>query len=262
MIEGKIPITVFDCSGLGDAVKTIVQAIERGFGAVGGPLLVPVAAELGQLARDIVSDYRAARTKRVLEKAEALLQTRRQEALRVCPRTAFSILNEASWADDDILQSMWAGLLASSCSPEGDDQGAMLFIGLLRQLTKEQVRLLDHVCSMAHVHEWTEGLLVAVDQSMKINELQEFWPTGDTSRIEREINQLRVLGLIMSGIITPMRFTNIPTPLTASNVPKKRELSFVSADVTPTPLSLQLYAACKGHRGGLAEFYHSSLVRD
>jgi hypothetical protein len=44
------------------------------------------------------------------------------------PRVLHEIIENASWVDDEEVQAMWAGLLASSCTEDGKDDKNLIYI--------------------------------------------------------------------------------------------------------------------------------------
>jgi hypothetical protein len=119
---------------------------------------------------------------------------------------------------------MWAGLLSSSCTPDGQDDSNLIFINLLSQLTKSQARLLNYSCEKATKFVHSSGLIFTYDIIIQISELPAIMKINDIHIIDRELDHLRSLGLIPGGIIT------------GSN----------NANIAPTPLGLYMYVRCKG----------------
>ena len=70
--------------------------------------------------------------------------------LQAHPRMVMRVIEDGSWSDDATVQKMWAGLLASSCCPDGRDESNLMFINLLGQLTSSQVRILRFACETAN----------------------------------------------------------------------------------------------------------------
>ena len=152
------------------------------------------------------------------------------------PRLVFDILDSGSKADDETLQDMWAGLLASACSENGDDESNLIFIGLLSGLASSEVRILNEACASAR--KLDPGRLVGSRASdVRGREAIEISGVSDLHRLDREIDHLRALGLLTINAGFPvMRPDKI-------------------ADVTPSTLGLQMFARCCGSRQSPEAFF-------
>jgi hypothetical protein len=69
---------------------------------------------------------------------------------------------------------------------------------------------------------------------MTLEQLQEISGVSDFHRLDRELDHMRCLGLFDRGGFNPASTT---------------------ADVSPSPLALQMYARCHGHPGDPLSFY-------
>ena len=67
------------------------------------------------------------------------------------PRLIETGLDWCSIVDSDELQDMWAGLLSSSCTSEGNDDSNLIFMNILDQLTIPEVKIVNYSCSHAVV---------------------------------------------------------------------------------------------------------------
>jgi len=103
-------------------------------------LFGPAADEFGLLLAQRVRFWRLKNAVEILKKADALLK---EAGLIANPRVGYRILEEGSWCDDEFLQDMWAGLLASSCTDEGKDDSNLVFVHILSQMTSLEARLLS-----------------------------------------------------------------------------------------------------------------------
>ena len=103
---------------------------------------MPAAEEVGLLLQDKVRAYRAKNLALIAAHAESIYNTDTTlQGGHVHPRLLAATIEHGSWADDAALQRMWAGLLASSVSPDGQDDSNVIFTNLLAQLTSLQVRV-------------------------------------------------------------------------------------------------------------------------
>ena len=148
--------------------------------------------------------------------------------MRALPHLVASILENGSWASDDVTKQLWAGLLAASCSVEGTDESGSAFVDLLIHLTPGQSRILVFSCNKAieFISEHEELPLARI--ILTPEEMFQLTSMNDISRIAIDIAYLFHAGLIEKVF----DFTSyLPTE---------------SFDLTPSRLGLDLYKHCKG----------------
>ena len=150
------------------------------------------------------------------------------------PRLISSILEHGSWSEDSTVQDMWAGLLASSCTPDGQDDSNLIFINLLSQLTKSQAKLLKFSCENSQKYVERVGLIQVAPLMIKSNDLFNIMKIKDIHVIDRELDHLRSIGLIVGGII-PHRGGE--------------------ANITPSPLALYMYVRCQGSEESPVQYF-------
>ncbi|KAF5421991.1 MAG: hypothetical protein C5S45_02980 [Candidatus Methanocomedens sp.] len=110
----------------------------------------PAAEEFGFLLQDRVRYWRIRNLSNIAFKAKGILEIQNDGFdLSASPRIVHNILENGSWIDNDIIQGMWAGLLASACTKEGKDESNLIFIHLLSQLTFSEVKILNYCCEEA-----------------------------------------------------------------------------------------------------------------
>ena len=128
--------------GLSDSVKIATQGLLDGASAFLSRVCLPAAEEFGLALRDRVSAWRARNAARMLNRANSVyLSNNPRSTDRLSPRLAHIAIEEASWIDDDQVQEMWSGLLASSTSPDGQSDENLVFMNLLKQLSSLEVRV-------------------------------------------------------------------------------------------------------------------------
>ena len=230
-------LDVFGVKPVADAVSALTTSVVKGAEAFLSRICLPAAEEFGFLLQDKVRTWRARNAAAVAQKAERILAE--QDIVtdtQAHPRLVGVVLEQGSWVDVDQVQEMWAGLLASSCGPTGDDDSNLMFMDLLARLSVSQVRLLDHVCSTATKRLSPAGLLEAGRLSHSLQELQSICAVVDLHRLDRELDHMRSMELLtIHGGFSPLSKDN--------------------AEVTPTALALQMYARCKGHRGDPGSYF-------
>lgn len=223
-----------------DSINIVTTSAVGGVEAFLGRICLPALEEYGLLLRDKVRAYRANNMAAIAVKAEKKLEAvpRGGEGLHGHPRLVGLILEQGSWVEVSEVQEMWAGLLASSCSEDGSDDSNLMFVDLLSRLSVSQARLLDHICRCATKVVTPNGLIVVqVQMYMELADLRVVTGVTDLHRIDREMDHLRSLELI----IPEGGFGVYSTATTA--------------DVTPTPLALQMFARANGFRGDPTQFF-------
>jgi hypothetical protein len=210
---------------IGEAINAATKAAIKGAGAFLGRICLPAAEEFGLLLKDKISFWRLKNFLKISEKAENLLKRNPDFELRHAhPRLIASILENGSWSDDDTIQNMWGGLLASSCTPDGQDDSNLIFITLLSQLTKSQARILKYCCEKTRKYAAKPGLIQVHDEITQISILTEISGITNINVLDRELDHLRSLGLIKGGIYPGIELV----------------------DITPNPLALYMYVRCQG----------------
>lgn len=216
--------------------NTLAKGAVSGIAAVYGSLCAPVAGEIGQWLKERVQAYRLQNLAAVSERTSKLIDAGNlPPGAQAHPRLMAKILDESSWADDATVQDMWAGLLISSCDETGKDDSNLVFINRLSQLTKVQARILHYACLNAQKVVSKSGL-ITTQGWLKISpqEVKQIAEEDDIHRLDRECDHLRSLELIHAGF------------------------DFYSgmADITPTPLALNLFVRCQGSRATPGEFFN------
>lgn len=222
-----------------EAGKVVTTGVVNGTGAFLSRICLPVAEEFGLLLQDKVRHWRAANASNVLAKAEALVEKRPNASnLHVHPRMLGAILEEAAWADQDTMQTSWAGLLATACSEDGADQSNLIFIKLLAQLTPAEAAIITFACEHAKTQLSENGFLTVLEElRVDATDLMTLTGHADIHRLDLELDHLRELGLLANGGFGAYL-----------GAPK-------DANITPSPLCLQFYARMQGFVGSAPDYY-------
>ena len=191
------------------------------------------ADEVNHALLDRFSNKRVACAVEVALKAEDILQRHGHVAQPfIAADLLMRILEGGSWIEEDWIRRMWAGLLVSSCSADGQDRSNLPFIDLLARLTPIHLRILSFVCQRG-VEALAAGQSEAVlDLYSTAEELMEAADSHSFPRIQQTIGQLSSVGLLAD--------TARPSYVVMSDRSKSK--------TTPTPLGLKMYARCNGHR--------------
>lgn len=113
--------------------------------SVGGYALVrvlgPTVSKVGEVFGDF-TDYRLRNLLKLNEKVQERIGDHDLDDEEVVsPRVAHTIIDEASWIEDDLHQTYLAGLLVNARTRDANDDGAVYLTHLLSRLTADQVQL-------------------------------------------------------------------------------------------------------------------------
>ncbi|MGA2390970.1 MAG: Abi-alpha family protein [Candidatus Sulfotelmatobacter sp.] len=101
----------------------------------------PVSEEVGLLMADKMKAYRVQNWVKVVHKTKRILAEARLPPKAVPPRLFLPIFEASSIEDDESLQDLWAGLLASAS--EQCDNLSPSFVDTMKQLTPHTARMLS-----------------------------------------------------------------------------------------------------------------------
>jgi hypothetical protein len=226
---------------ISNAVEKVTDATIKGSSAFLSRICLPAAEEFGFLLQDKVKSWRASNAVKLAQKAEQLVEKYHgMNAVTVHPRIAHSIFEEGSWSEDDIIHTMWAGLLASGCNETGNDDSNIVFIAILKQLTVLQVILLRNAIENTSKYVSKGGWPYAENITYSIEELINICQTEDIARIDRELDHLRSLELIGNGLGEGGGFS-----------PDNDNI----ANMQPTGLALHLYVRGEGFVGSPIDYW-------
>ena len=157
---------------------------------------------------------------------------------RLSPRLAYVAIEEASWIDDDQIQDLWSGLLASSTSPHGHSDENLIFMNLLKQLSSLEVKMLRFSVEQAPKYASPHGLILSQLLIVPINKLPGLFGIQDLQRLDRGLDHLRELGLIGFGLVSGI------------------DAHSNTADLTPSPLAMHFYVRAQGSRLSPAAYWN------
>ena len=213
--------------------KKLTQAGVDGASAFLSRICLPAAEEFGLLLKDKVSGWRANNAVKIAHKAKKILEEHNRIEVSSHPKIVYSTLENGSWAEDDLLQDLWAGLLASSCTETGKDDSNHILVNLLAQIVSSQVNVLCFACTNAEVFKNAHGLIYAEELIVNEKQVIEIAGIDDVHQLDRELDHLRALGLIDGGF----------------------DIDSHAAGITPTPLCLHLYVRSQGFVGAPVDYF-------
>ncbi|MFK3872286.1 Abi-alpha family protein [Pseudoalteromonas rhizosphaerae] len=234
MSDENKSLDVLGIKPVADSVNTVTKGTVDGASAFLSRICLPAAEEFGFLLRDKVSAWRSKNAVAIANKAQKLLENQVQGlVLSAHPRIIYSSIENGSWAEDDFMQNLWAGLLASSCTPDGKDESNLILIGLLSQLTSSQAKIITHVCSIAKTYKSKSGFIACDFIQIEADELIQISGITDIHQLDRELDHLRGLELINEGF----------------------HPDHMRANVTPHALCLQLFVRAQGYVGSPIDYF-------
>ena len=240
--ESKANLDVLGIKPFGDAVNKLTEGMVDGAAAFLSRICLPAATEFGLLLRDKVRKWRTANIVKITDVAQKKLDTEEPSpSVHAPPRLVSTIVENGSWVQDSVVQDLWGGLLSSSCTTNGDDDSNLIFVNILSQMTKVEARIIKYACDSCGKVVYPNKLISANQLLIDVDELASIAQESDIYRLDYELDHLRNLGMLneMHGGF--------------------RTESHLSADITPSPLALQMYVRCMGSRRSPIEYFKLSV---
>jgi hypothetical protein len=202
----------------------------------------PAAAEAGLLLRDHVRAYRAQHLIKIAEKAKGIVEMNSEGIqLLAHPRLVAEVVENGSWCEDEELQNLWAGLLASSCTEDGKDDSNLLISDILKRLTTAEAKLVKFACEKGdkflsdETSVYSSGYRTTEAELLAVTGL----PNTEVYRYHRKhVESLGLLNNSEHAIINHPQKPQVRVPY-----------------VQPTYLGLCFYVRCSGSRESLRKFF-------
>lgn len=230
---------------IGDAANTTVEKSFQGIEGFLKSVCVPALDEVGLLLRDKVRHWRLKNILSILEMAKGKLQFENEELkIQAHPRVALAIIDNGSLIDNDVVQEMWAGLFASSCTKDEQEDENLIFVDILKQLTIAEARILKYACENVRKIINKNGLITSDHLNIECKTLIEISGINEIHRLDRELDHLRSLQLIGSSISGGFIADDI----------------HLVADISPTALALNLYIKSQGHNSDPALYWQRNMI--
>jgi len=133
--------------------KPLAKAIEKltdksmdGVGAFFGAICMPAAEEFGLLLKDKVAVFRKKNLESIAIKSKNKIKHQNLEPSGDAnPLLLRQIIEDASWSEDESIQSMWAGLLAVASTKRSVADDSIVYTDALKRLTPFQARLINRI---------------------------------------------------------------------------------------------------------------------
>lgn len=234
---------------IGEAGLEATKAAIKGVSTFLEIVFKPGLEELGYLIKDEVRLWRLNNIVRTLEKAQGKMEFDGKDLnLTANARVGLNIMEGCSEVDNEELQDLWAGLFASSCTPDGKDDSNMNFVDLLRRMSSVEAKIIDYSCKNCKKYIYPNKLIMPDTISVSFDTLVKITGTDDVYRLDSELDHMRSIELLVQG----HAFINSGGGFTASND--------LDANITPSALALNLYY--RTHSKGISpkEFWGNSLI--
>jgi hypothetical protein len=241
-ILGIKPISEAGAEGTKAAIKGVSSFLEMVF--------KPGLQELGYIFKDEIRYWRLKIILSMLNVAKGKMNFDGKELnLTANARVGLAIMEECSSVDNEELQNLWAGLFASSCTPDGRDDSNMNFVDLLRRMSSVEAKIIDYACKNSRKFLYPNKLITSDNLNISFKTLVEIAGTDNVYRLDSELDHMRSIELL-----EPSDYIGISGGgFIASD-------TSLEANITPSSLALNLYY--KTHSVGKTpiEFWGSSLV--
>lgn len=172
--------------GASASSRALERATEKsldGLGAFFGAICMPAAEEFGLLLRDRVAEFRKRNVQKIAEKTyRKLQQLDRETTGDASPVLVKMVIEEASWASDDVIQDMWAGLLAEASTRAAASDDSIIYTDILKRLTPFQARVINCV--------YYDPRCVSLSQPIGTQNSTAFYPENEIRYSVREILEL------------------------------------------------------------------------
>jgi hypothetical protein len=107
---------------------------------------MPAAEEFGLLLRDRVTAFRVRNLAAIAEKTQKKMKDRQIETSGDAnPLLIKTVIEDASWQEDDVIQEMWAGLLSVASGDSAALDDSLIYSDTIKRLTPFQARFLQMV---------------------------------------------------------------------------------------------------------------------
>ena len=216
---------------IGEAGLEATKAAIKGVSSFLELVFKPGLEELGYLIKDEVRLWRLNNIIRTLEKAQGKMEFDGKDLnLMANARVGLNIMEGCSEVDNDELQDLWAGLFASSCTPDGKDDSNMNFVDLLRRMSSVEAKIIDYACKNSMKFLYPNKLIMSDGLNVSFDTLVGITGTNDIYRLDSELDHMRSIELLVHGDT----FEGGGGGFTASDAE-------LEANITPSPLALNLY---------------------
>jgi len=165
-------------------------------------LLGPSFEYVGQALSHLIERYGNINVWDIFQRAASKIDDRHGHRGYVHPRVLRAMIEDGSFAQDPVVREYYAGLLASSIDSGSDDDRAVTFLAILRNLTARQIQLHHIIYSYiraAHAdgiplfaqEKWTSSIFIT---DLNLNKHPLSW---------NHVKDHLLLGLSHEGLVDP-----------------------------------------------------------
>lgn len=151
------------------------------------------------------------------------------DRMRAHPKLLAHLLRQGSWAQDETLLHLWAGLLVASCKVDAADDSNQVCVDLLGHVGPEQARIWICGCERALATVSEDHYVPDVPVRLSLEEMQHIADRPDPNRPSQDTAYLYHLGLLEKLF----DFTSYKV--------------IDSFDITPSRLGVEVYKRCRGY---------------
>lgn len=245
--ENSNSLDILGLKPISDAIKLTLEKSFEAAEAVLSRICLPAAEEFGLMLQDKVRYWRLKNITKIIEKTEDKLEFREDKLeLKAHPRVVNSILENASWQENDKIQDLWAGLLASSCSKSHISDDNIIYIEILKQLTPSEAAIIDYWSRHSEIEIDDAGIArPAKGILMPAKEFFQIVNSEDLDKLNSEINHLKGLDLVQEGMGL------------ASGFFYREGNSELQMGLMITPLALNLHVKGQGYPDSIKTYFDS-----
>jgi hypothetical protein len=242
--KNKNTVDIFGLAPYGEAIKISVEKSFEAAQSVLSRICLPAAEELGLMFQDKVRYWRLNNIIKIIQKSEGKMDFDNEKlTLSAHPRVVKEIMENGSWCDDETLQDMWAGLIASSCDKNDGEDINLLFVNTLKNLTSNQAKILNYICENCPMEVDKNGFIYANHIDLDLNQLHGIIGVQDIHKMDTEFDNMANADLLNGGsLIGHARGFSIGS----------KELK---AQFEPSAFAIALYIKSKGYKGTPKEYY-------
>jgi len=151
------------------AVDKSISKLVDGLSTFFGKICMPAATEIGLLLKDKFTYYRIRNLVNIIEKIERLISSddiANQTSLS--PKFLKEIIEESSWEGDDVVQSLWAGLIAGEIKGRFSGDDAIIYTSVLKSMSAYEARILklvygdERIADLVQQHEGGHDEFVSI----------------------------------------------------------------------------------------------------
>jgi hypothetical protein len=161
-------------------------------------LIAPSLQELGGILGDNVKVLRHKNQLRLVKKVEEIHKKRKITPRPIPLKTLASVLNDASYEEDNRLVDMWAALLANATDSSNPLSNHHIFVKILADLSSEEAKVLD-VLYKKFKDKLPNAYLFRDQVEMA---LKSFSKASDKDMIQRQ-SQIMVDNFVRLGLFMP-----------------------------------------------------------